>query len=102
MELKLINGKWLWVSEDGSSETFFKLPEVKRKQFSILLNCELILAKHKIKLSKKENKELSLFEEFIQVSKELIFGLAEIITKREPKFIDEFDYEIYEHNYWNK
>lgn len=101
MELKLINGKWLWVSEDGSTETYFQLPEIKRKQFSLLLNCELILAKHRIKL---ENKliELPPFEEFVQVSKEFIFGLAEIITKREPKFIDEFDYEIYEHNYWKK
>lgn len=101
MELKLINGKWLWVSEDGSTETYFQLPEIKRKQFSLLLNCELILAKHKIKLEKNYI-ELPLFEEFVQVSKEILFGLAEIITKREPKFMDEFDYEIYEHNYWNK
>ena len=101
MELKLINGKWLWASEDGSSETYFRLPEVKRKQFSILLNCELILAKHNIK-AKKEIQEESLFSELIGITKEILFGLAEIITKREPKFIDEFDYEIYEHNYWKK
>lgn len=101
MELKLINGKWLWVSEDGSSETYFQLPEIVRKQFEILLNCELILAKHKIKLEKKCVK-LPPFQEFVEVSKEIILGIAEIITKREPKFMDEFDYEIYEHKYWKK
>jgi hypothetical protein len=102
MELKIINGKWKLVSENGTSETFFQLSKIKRKEFMILLTCEMILSKHKIKITKKDNKELTLFEEFIQVLKEILFALAEIITKREPKFIDEFDYEIYEHNYWNK
>ena len=101
MELKLINGKWLWVYENGTSETFFQLSKIKRKEFMLLFNCEMILAKHNIK-AKKEIQEESLFSELIGITKEILFGLAEIITKREPKFMDEFDYEIYEHNYWNK
>ena len=101
MELKLINGKWLMVSENGETEAFFELSEINKKLFDVLFRTEMILSKYNIKL-KTEPKEESLLSELIGITKELIFGLAEIITKREPKFIDEFDYEIYEYNYWKK
>ena len=106
MELKLINGKWQLVSENGKTETYFELPCIKRLEFILLLECEIIYQKYKIKPPTETEIFIEDLKETIentkQLFKEFFFGLIEIITKREPKFIDEYDYEIYEQKYWNK
>ncbi len=56
MILELHNGKWKF-----NRETFFELPEIRRKEFAMLLKCELILAEHNIQPPKDSNMITNIF-----------------------------------------
>lgn len=96
MKVKLINGKWKAVFINDS-EDYNNLNEHQKKLFSVLLNCELIIAKHE---QNSGNRKLTLFEKLLNITKETYHGFVELFKLKEPFFEDEYDYEIYEFNYW--
>ncbi len=96
MKVKLIDGKWKAVFIN-SIEDYNNLNDYQKKLFSVLLNCELIVAKHE---QKSGNTKTSVFKKLLQITKEIFNGFVEIIKLKEPLFEDDYDYEIYEFNHW--
>lgn len=91
MKVKLINGKWKAVFINDA-EDYNNLNETQKKLFSVLLNCELIVAKHE---QNSGNRKLTLFEKLLNITKETYHGFVELFKSKEPFFEDEYDYEIY-------
>lgn len=96
MKVKLINGKWKAVFINDA-EDYNNLNEHQKKLFSVLLNCELIVAKHE---QNSGNTKITLFEKLLNITKETYHGFVELFKSKEPFFEDEYDLEIYEFNYW--
>ena len=92
MEAKLINGKWVAIISD-KIETYNELPDVHKKLFSLLLNCELIFAKYGLPPYEKKEIKNNLFDKL----KNKFFSW---FSFENENFKDEFDFEIYEYNYW--
>lgn len=94
MEVKLINGKWEAIIGD-KKESYNELPPIHKKLFSILLNCELIIAKYGLPPYQIKTKKQNILDK-IKNKIDSFLCMGKSLLK------DEFDYEINEYNYWKK